>query len=140
MLLLLLSAVYDLHIAHTSLSKQEAHKILTLSAKVAVGCSYHIPLNGMAMSHCTLTLYMHDNLCHLYLICSACIIISYEDSLFPLYSLTFEKKKLNISAAYRYSFSQSYYQILWFSHHWWSYTRLITWPWPTTDAGRVRLV
>ena len=36
------TAVHDLRTACPSLSKQEAHNILTLSAKVAVGCSYHI--------------------------------------------------------------------------------------------------
>ena len=36
------TAVHDLRTTCPSLSKQEAHKILTLSAKVAVGCSYHI--------------------------------------------------------------------------------------------------
>ena len=35
------ATVHDLCIACPSLSKQEAHKILTLSAKVAVRCSYH---------------------------------------------------------------------------------------------------
>jgi hypothetical protein len=36
------SGAHDLCVACPSLSKQEAHSILALSAKVAVRCSYHI--------------------------------------------------------------------------------------------------